>query len=197
MLTFEGTAIQGATAITDKLTVRYFSPLKSSRRRHRMPRSLALQSLISSSATQSLPFQKVQHKVTTRDAQPSSPSVASLIVNVTGLLVVSTERKESPGAFIFATGTHHPVCLSRSTTAQTHCSFLRCSILSQKVGATTCTYILASPTIGKLTKVSFTFRLMQLQRHFPSQLRCLIEWVKKMKAECRYVIAERNSEKNT
>ncbi|KAI0255258.1 nuclear transport factor 2 [Lactifluus subvellereus] len=36
----------------------------------------------------SLPFSKVQHKVTTLDAQPSSPSVASLIVSVTGLLVV-------------------------------------------------------------------------------------------------------------
>ncbi|KAI8999054.1 nuclear transport factor 2 [Trametes punicea] len=36
----------------------------------------------------SLPFEKVQHKVTTLDAQPSSPSIASLIVSVTGLLVV-------------------------------------------------------------------------------------------------------------
>ncbi|KAG6898249.1 Nuclear transport factor 2 [Termitomyces sp. T32_za158] len=36
----------------------------------------------------SLPFSKVQHKVTTLDAQPSSPSVSSLIVSVTGLLVV-------------------------------------------------------------------------------------------------------------
>ncbi|GJE87964.1 nuclear transport factor 2 family protein [Phanerochaete sordida] len=36
----------------------------------------------------SLPFEKVQHKVTTLDAQPSSPSVASLIVSVTGLLLV-------------------------------------------------------------------------------------------------------------
>ncbi|KAM5542635.1 hypothetical protein V8D89_003596 [Ganoderma adspersum] len=36
----------------------------------------------------SLPFQKVQHKVTTLDAQPSSPTLASLIVSVTGLLVV-------------------------------------------------------------------------------------------------------------
>ncbi|KAG6861639.1 Nuclear transport factor 2 [Termitomyces sp. Mi166 len=36
----------------------------------------------------SLPFSKVQHKVTTLDAQPSAPSVASLIVSVTGLLVV-------------------------------------------------------------------------------------------------------------
>ncbi|KAN0141104.1 hypothetical protein V8E53_000860 [Lactarius tabidus] len=36
----------------------------------------------------SLPFSKVIHKVTTLDAQPSSPTVASLIVSVTGLLLV-------------------------------------------------------------------------------------------------------------
>ncbi|KZT20279.1 nuclear transport factor 2 [Neolentinus lepideus HHB14362 ss-1] len=36
----------------------------------------------------SLPFQRVQHKITTLDAQPSSPSIASLIVSVTGLLLV-------------------------------------------------------------------------------------------------------------
>jgi len=46
----------------------------------------------------SLPFQKVQHKVTTRDTQPSSPSVASLIVNVTGLLVVD----DSPNPLQFS-----------------------------------------------------------------------------------------------
>ncbi|KAI9462515.1 hypothetical protein F5148DRAFT_1213276 [Russula earlei] len=46
----------------------------------------------------SLPFQKVQHKVTTSDAQPSSPTVASLIVNVTGLLVVD----DSPNALQFS-----------------------------------------------------------------------------------------------
>jgi hypothetical protein len=56
MLTFEGTQIQGAEAIVEKLS--------------------------------SLPFQKVQHKVTTLDAQPSSTSVASLLVSVTGLLLV-------------------------------------------------------------------------------------------------------------
>lgn len=38
---------------------------------------------------QSLPFEKVQHKITTLDAQPSSPGVASMIVSVTGLLMVS------------------------------------------------------------------------------------------------------------
>ncbi|KAL0947502.1 hypothetical protein HGRIS_013602 [Hohenbuehelia grisea] len=56
MLSWEGTPIQGAGAIGEKL--------------------------------QGLPFEKVQHKVTTLDAQPSSPSVASLIVSVTGLLLV-------------------------------------------------------------------------------------------------------------
>ncbi|KAG6328654.1 hypothetical protein ID866_10436 [Astraeus odoratus] len=35
-----------------------------------------------------LPFSKVQHKVTTLDVQPSSPTVASLLVSVTGLLLV-------------------------------------------------------------------------------------------------------------
>ncbi|GBE82685.1 nuclear transport factor 2 [Sparassis latifolia] len=35
-----------------------------------------------------LPFDKVVHKVVTLDAQPSSPTVASLIVSVTGLLLV-------------------------------------------------------------------------------------------------------------
>jgi len=46
----------------------------------------------------SLPFQKVQHKVTTRDAQPSSPGLASLIVSVTGLLVVD----DSPNPLQFS-----------------------------------------------------------------------------------------------
>jgi hypothetical protein len=62
MLTFEGTPIQGAPAILEKLT--------------------------------SLPFQKVQHKVTTLDAQPSSTTVAGLLVSVTGLLVV--DDSENP-----------------------------------------------------------------------------------------------------
>jgi len=62
MLTFEGTQIQGAEAIVDKLV--------------------------------SLPFQKVQHKVTTLDAQPSSTAVPSLLVSVTGLLLV--DDSENP-----------------------------------------------------------------------------------------------------
>ncbi|KAG6829855.1 hypothetical protein H0H92_003298 [Tricholoma furcatifolium] len=45
-----------------------------------------------------LPFQKVEHKITTFDAQPSSPSVASIIVSVTGLLVVD----DSPNPLQFS-----------------------------------------------------------------------------------------------
>jgi len=56
MLTFEGTPVQGASSIIEKLT--------------------------------SLPFSKVVHKVTTLDAQPSSLTLSSLIVSVTGLLLV-------------------------------------------------------------------------------------------------------------
>ncbi|EIM89932.1 nuclear transport factor 2 [Stereum hirsutum FP-91666 SS1] len=66
MLSFEGTAIQGAAPITEKLT--------------------------------NLPFERVQHKVTTMDAQPSSPTVASLIVSVTGLLVID----DSPNPLQFS-----------------------------------------------------------------------------------------------
>ncbi|PPQ67657.1 hypothetical protein CVT25_012685 [Psilocybe cyanescens] len=43
---------------------------------------------------EALPFAKVQHKVTTLDAQPSSPAVSSLIVSVTGLLLV--DDSENP-----------------------------------------------------------------------------------------------------
>ncbi|KAG5639507.1 hypothetical protein H0H81_000652 [Sphagnurus paluster] len=56
MLSWEGSPIVGANAITEKIT--------------------------------GLPFSKVQHKVTTLDAQPSSPTISSLLVSVTGLLVV-------------------------------------------------------------------------------------------------------------
>ncbi|KAF7330396.1 Nuclear transport factor 2 [Mycena venus] len=46
----------------------------------------------------SLPFQTVQHKVTTKDAQPSSSTVASLLVSVTGMLVVD----DSPNPLQFS-----------------------------------------------------------------------------------------------
>jgi hypothetical protein len=56
-------------------------------------------------------------------------------------------RPQSPWGFCFWLHSS-PTVLSRSTTARTHSSSPRCSILSQKVGATTCTYILASPLLG-------------------------------------------------
>ncbi|KAL1744211.1 hypothetical protein HDZ31DRAFT_39204 [Schizophyllum fasciatum] len=39
-----------------------------------------------------LPFAQVQHKITTLDAQPSSPSVNSILVNVTGMLIVDDNQ---------------------------------------------------------------------------------------------------------
>lgn len=67
MLTFEGAQTQGAQAIVEKLVVCAFW--------------LTLQSL---------PFQKVQHKVDTRDAQPTGDG-NSLVVLVTGMLLVCIE----------------------------------------------------------------------------------------------------------
>ncbi|KAF7353686.1 Nuclear transport factor 2 [Mycena venus] len=81
MLTFEGTQTMGGAAIVEKLA--------------RFP-LIAPDELIR--RAQSLPFQKVQHKVTTKDAQPSSQEVASLLVSVTGLLVVD----DSPNPLQFS-----------------------------------------------------------------------------------------------
>ncbi|KAI6009381.1 nuclear transport factor 2 [Pisolithus orientalis] len=44
----------------------------------------------------SLPFSKVQHRVTTVDAQPSVPATANLIVSVTGLLLVDDSVNPMP-----------------------------------------------------------------------------------------------------
>lgn len=40
----------------------------------------------------SLPFQKVQHAITTIDAQPSNPASGPLLVTVTGRLLVDEEQ---------------------------------------------------------------------------------------------------------
>ena len=83
MLTWEGEQIQGAAAIVEKLTVRLHISLahcSSDKLTH---------------LSQSLPFSKVVHQVTKIDAQPSSPSTASLIVSVIGLLKVSAPPDSS------------------------------------------------------------------------------------------------------
>ncbi|KAJ1985440.1 Nuclear transport factor 2 [Dimargaris cristalligena] len=40
----------------------------------------------------SLPFQKVAHQVSTLDAQPSNPTTGSILVNVTGKLLIDEEQ---------------------------------------------------------------------------------------------------------
>ena len=72
MLSWEAQPFQGARSIMEKLTV-----------------CIALSEVVLGgiySIVQSLPFQKVQHKITTQDAQPASPT--NIIVLVTGLLLV-------------------------------------------------------------------------------------------------------------
>ncbi|KAJ2477073.1 Nuclear transport factor 2 [Coemansia sp. RSA 2131] len=59
MLTWEGTQLQGAPNIVEKIV--------------------------------SLPFQRIAHKVTTIDAQPSLPNTNSVIINVTGQLMFDDE----------------------------------------------------------------------------------------------------------
>ncbi|KAJ2793602.1 Nuclear transport factor 2 [Coemansia sp. 'formosensis'] len=61
MMSWEGTQVQGAKNIVEKLV--------------------------------SLPFQRVVHKVTTIDAQPSLPNVNALVIAVTGQLLVDEETK--------------------------------------------------------------------------------------------------------
>lgn len=76
MMTWEGVQLQGAEGIVEKLQVR--GVVASGQ----LP-------VLTYFITQSLPFSKVVHQVTTVDAQPSSTSVASLLVSVIGLLKVS------------------------------------------------------------------------------------------------------------
>lgn len=79
MLTFETSASRGVEAIVEKLTV--CCPL-------------AQEGFILI-RRQSLPFEKVAHKVNTLDAQPASDSGAILVM-VTGALMVSLSWKSLP-----------------------------------------------------------------------------------------------------
>ena len=161
MLTFEGAPIQGIAAIIEKLTVNI---------------SFALPPIfnLSSLATQSLPFQKVQHKVTTLDAQPSSPSVASLILNVTGLLVVSTEHSGPLGPLYLrwysspvvrlGRRQHEPIAVLSGVPAYPR----RWELLRVRI---------CSLHHNRETDMrGLLFYLTQSKRHFPSQLWCLIRW---------------------
>lgn len=87
MLTFETTSVQGAAAITEKLTVR----LPSKATRAGWPRGNETEILKQNPGLQSLPFQQVRHQIATFDAQPSSEG--GIIVLVTGALLVSNYSK--------------------------------------------------------------------------------------------------------
>lgn len=85
---------------------------------------------------QTLPFEKVAHRVTTLDAQPSSPSQPSMIVLVTGLLIVRIHPRS-----LISTRSH-AACVRRSTTARTRSTSARPSSCSRRAARTLC----ASPS---------------------------------------------------
>lgn len=87
MLTFETTSVQGAAAITEKLTVRW--SYQTTIVEYRGP-PLEIRILNLHFTQQSLPFQQVRHQIATFDAQPSSEG--GIIVLVTGALLVSLRQ---------------------------------------------------------------------------------------------------------
>lgn len=82
MLTFEAEQFQGASGIIEKLKVGNQLPLSYSLFSYTILTDNDCSILVL--LQQNLPFQKVQHKIVTLDAQPSSPTTASLMVLVTG-----------------------------------------------------------------------------------------------------------------
>lgn len=79
MLTFESSAIKGVDAIIEKLSVRLlcYKLLPDWTRKLIFP------------CTQSLPFQKIEHRVDTIDSQPSAANDGkAIIAMVTGALLV-------------------------------------------------------------------------------------------------------------
>ena len=148
MLTWEGNQILGAANISEKLTVRKLRRL--------IHRSHALTPW-THYEQKSLPFEKVQHKVTTLDAQPSDPSMSNMIVSVTGLLLVRSHTCPLPDHRANFT----PVQL-RWTTISILCSSVRSSSSCPREGASTCKFnrvVLASSRCSRSHSFNDIFRL--------------------------------------
>jgi hypothetical protein len=87
MLTWENTPIQGTAAIMEKLSVRLpFKPIQAHLEGDIL--AIRLDMVEKHTEQQSLPFSKVVHRVLTLDAQPAAPGAGSIIVLVTGQLLV-------------------------------------------------------------------------------------------------------------
>ncbi|KAI4233104.1 MAG: hypothetical protein L6R40_007169 [Gallowayella cf. fulva] len=87
MLTFESSSVQGTSGIVQKLVVRNTFSLHTLQ--NTGPNILADGS---STRHQDLPFQKVQHQISTLDAQPSGAE-GGIMVMVTGALKVDDEER--------------------------------------------------------------------------------------------------------
>jgi large-conductance mechanosensitive channel len=71
MLTWEGKTFAGVGNIVEHLTVSLVVPCRT---------------LLT--PVQELPFEKVKHRISTCDAQPSSLDMSTLLISVTGFLIV-------------------------------------------------------------------------------------------------------------
>ena len=113
----------------------------------------------------------MQHKITTLDAQPSSPTVSSILVNVTGMLIVSTLLSD-----IHARS--DPIQVDDSQNP------LQFSQVFQLVpeGGTYYVCVLPFALHPRLTSHS-----QQLQRHLPSQLRLMVYFVRMPKLLSRAI----------
>ena len=89
MLTFENQPSRGTSSIIEKLTVRLFASSIC---------SFHTQALLIQA--QSLPFEKVSHKVGTLDAQPANEQGAILVM-VTGQLLVDEEQRPMSYSQVF------------------------------------------------------------------------------------------------
>ena len=139
-------------------------------REARGARPLAFECFFKCSTRQALPFTKVQHAITTIDAQPSNPSAGPLLVTVTGGLLVDEERNPRMTLLSFP---FISASLIKDTQLVTLIKKQRNSLKSfssfPRVARTLCTMVCVFMVNGickkKVILTPVTFR------HLPSQLR--------------------------
>lgn len=142
MLSFEGSQTMGAAPITEKLVVRR----PRARFQLRLGTDPAPSAFRGPSTTQGLPFTTVQHRVATLDAQPAAADKASIMVLVTGQLIVRLPSEppafeEWGGAEVRRLTLKLTGCLCvRLEMRPTRCRSARRSTSSPKAPGTMCTF---------------------------------------------------------
>ena len=126
MLTFESQQTAGTAAIIEKLVVGHSPPGCCFR---------SISVLTLRTTVKGLPFETVQHRVTTLDAQPASQENAAMIVLVTGQLIV---RRPSHTVVTYSLLMVLLRRYDRLETKRTRSTFRRLSISCRRALDTTC-----------------------------------------------------------